>query len=212
MKCICILHKTSWGYWLRSNTTRQYLECWWDWYNYRSEASYVVAPKGVKQIGTFTSRERGAHVTMCAAISATGNTVPPMFVFPRVNYHEHFVRGCPTGCIGAAHKSGWMTSDNFTMFIKPFAEHAKPSQDRKVLLLLDNHDSHISIDTLNFAKDNGIVMLSFPPHCSHKLQPLDRSVFGPLKKYINSSQDAWMKNHPGSTMTIYNKPAQAKEC
>ena len=149
---------------------------------------------------------------MCAAIIATGNTVPPMFVFPRVNYHEHFVRGGTTGCIGAANKSGWMTSDNFTMFIKPFAQHAKPSQDRKVFPLLDNHDSHISIDTLNFAKDNSIVMLSFPPHCSHKLQPLDRSVFGPLKKYINSSQDAWMRNHPVNTMTIYDIPAQAKEC
>ena len=132
----------------------------------------------IKQIGTLTSGETGAHVSMCAAISATGNTAPPMFVFQRVNYHEHFVRGGPTGCIGAAHKSGWMASDNITMFIKHFAEHAKPSQDRKVLLLLDNHDSHISIDTLNFAKDNGIVMLSFPPHCSHKLQPLDRSVSG----------------------------------
>ena len=31
-------------------------------------------------------------------------------------------------------------------------------------------------------------MLSFPPHCSHKLQPLDRSVFGPLKDFISSIQ------------------------
>ncbi|XP_045036685.1 uncharacterized protein LOC123477416 [Daphnia magna] len=37
------------------------------------------------------------------------------------------------------------------------------------------------------AKTNGVVMLSFPPHCSHKLQPLDRSVYGPLKNYINSA-------------------------
>uniref|UniRef100_A0AAZ1Y0S8 Uncharacterized protein n=1 Tax=Oreochromis aureus TaxID=47969 RepID=A0AAZ1Y0S8_OREAU len=30
-------------------------------------------------------------------------------------------------------------------------------------------------------------MLSFPPHCSHRLQPLDRSVYGPLKRHINST-------------------------
>lgn len=49
-------------------------------------------------------------------------------------------------------------------------------------------------------------MLSFPPHCSHKLQPLDVSVFGPFKKFLSSAQDAWMRNNPGKTMTIYDIP------
>ena len=76
----------------------------------------VVAGKGLKQIGGLTSGERGHLVTMCAAVSATGNTVPPMFVFPRARYHEWFIRGGPVGCIGAAYKSGWMTSENFLVF------------------------------------------------------------------------------------------------
>ena len=49
-------------------------------------------------------------------------------------------------------------------------------------------------------------MLSFPPHCSHKLQPLDRSVFGPFKKYVNADSSSWMLTNPGKTMTIYNLP------
>ena len=80
-----------------------------------------------------------------------------------------------------------------------------------MLLLLDNHHSHLGIDTLNFAKSNGIIMLSFPPHCSHKLQPLDRTVFGPFKKFVTNSQDNWMRNNPGKTMTIYDLPGIAKE-
>jgi hypothetical protein len=40
---------------------------------------------------------------------------------------------------------------------------------------------------LDFCKKNGIVLLSFPPHCTHKLQPLDRAVFGPFKKMINTN-------------------------
>ena len=67
----------------------------------------------------------------------------------------------------------------------------------------DNHDSHISIPVIEFAKENGIIMLSFPPHCSHKLQPLDRSVYGPLKKYYNVACDNWMVNNPGKPMAIY---------
>ena len=48
-------------------------------------------------------------------------------------------------------------------------------------------------------KNNGVVILSFPPHCSHELQPLDRSVYGPLKKYVNSFCDSWMRNNPGKS-------------
>ncbi|KAK2578848.1 hypothetical protein KPH14_012203 [Odynerus spinipes] len=49
-------------------------------------------------------------------------------------------------------------------------------------------------------------MLSFPTHCSHKLQPLDVSVFGPFKKYCASAQDTWLRNNPEKTITIYNIP------
>ena len=70
---------------------------------------------------------------------------------------------------------------------------------------------HLDIKVLNFAKSNGVTLLSFPPHCSHKLQPLDVSVFGPLKKLINASQGNWMRNNPGKTMTIYDLPGIMRE-
>ena len=76
-----------------------------------------------------------------------------------------------------------------------------------VLLLLDNHDSHLSIEVLDYAKDHGIVMLSFPPHCSHRMQPLDRTVYGPFKKHYNSTLREWMVDNPGKPAGIYNIPA-----
>ncbi len=59
---------------------------------------------------------------------------------------------------------------------------------------------------LDTASNNGLVILSFPPHCSHRLQPPDRTVYGPFKKFVNDAQDAWMRNKPGKTMTIYAIP------
>ena len=82
-----------------------------------------------------------------------------------------------------------MTTENFLVFIKHSAKHARPSTEKTVLLLLDNHHSHLGIETLNFAKANGIIMLPFPPHCSHTLQPLDHTEVGPFKKYVRMSQD-----------------------
>ena len=98
----------------------------------------------------------------------------------------------PPGCCGAANNSGWMQAENFLQFLKHFVKFVNPSNDRSVLVLLDNHHSHLDINVLNYAKDNGIVLLSFPPHFSHKLQPLDASVFGPFKKIVSTQQSYWM--------------------
>ena len=167
----------------------------------------VLATTGAKQVGAIVSAERGQLVTLCCVVNAVGNSVPPMFIFPRVNYRDNFVNGGPVGCVGTAHPSGWMTAAGFLTFLKHFVAHVRPSPTDKVILLLDNHVSHLSVDVLQFAKDNGVVMVSFPPHCSHKLQPLDRSVYGPLKRYYNVACDDWIVSHKGRTMTIYDVPA-----
>lgn len=166
----------------------------------------IVAAKGKRNVGAMTSGERGTNVTVVTAVSASGNTVPPMFVFPRKNYKSHFINSGPPDCVGAGNASGWVTDAEFLQFMQHFIKHVKPSNDNRILLVLDNHSSHLHVETLNLAKDNGVVMLSFPPHCSHKLQPLDVSVFGPFKKYCASAQDTWLRNNPGKTITIYDIP------
>ena len=36
------------------------------------------------------------------------------------------------------------------------------------------------------------------------MQPLDKSVYGPFKKYINTACDSWLASNPGKTLTIYD--------
>lgn len=171
----------------------------------------VLATKGVKQVGQITSQERGTLVTMCLAVSALGNSVPPMFIFPLKRYQDHFVLGGPAGSIGTANQSGWMKEEDFLIFIMHFAKFAKPSENNRVLLILDNHQSHLYIPVIDYCRSNYITLLSFPPHTSHKLQPLDRSVFGPFKRYYNSAGEHWMRSNPGRRMTIYNIPGLVKD-
>ncbi|XP_043468651.1 uncharacterized protein LOC122502578 [Leptopilina heterotoma] len=166
----------------------------------------VVARRGSEQIGSITS-EKGTLVTLAFTVNAVGNVLPPMFVFPRVRFRDHFIKDAPLGSVGVANTSGWMQDDNFLEFLKHFQKHTHASKENKVLLVLDNHSSHIHINCLEYSKENGIVLLSFPPHCSHKLEPLESSCFGPLKKAINSSCDAWLRNNPGKTMKIQNIPS-----
>nr|XP_022910138.1 uncharacterized protein LOC111421198 [Onthophagus taurus] len=75
----------------------------------------IIGPKGIKQLGQMTSGERGQNVTMIASINAIGNHIPPMMIFPRVNFKLHMLKSCPIGSIGAANPSGW---SNEQLFLK----------------------------------------------------------------------------------------------
>lgn len=64
-------------------------------------------------------------------------------------------------------------------------------------------------------KENGIILLTLPPHTSSKLQPLDHSVFKAFKMYYSQQCDHWMVNHIGKKITEYDiasimKPAFLK--
>lgn len=74
---------------------------------------------------------------------------------------------------------------------------------------MDNHESHMSLEALDFSKQNGIVILTLPPHTSNKLQPLDVSVFGPFKKFYSAEVNNWMHCNPNTTINIYAIPKLA---
>ena len=87
-----------------------------------------------------------------------------------------------------------------------FVNFTHCSNDRKVFLSLDNHQSHISIEAITFAKENGIVLLTIPQRTSNKLQPLDLTVFGPFKTFVSQGINDWMISNPGKTISIYDLP------
>lgn len=109
-----------------------------------------------------------------------------------------------TGALGLVHKSGWMTCENFILVLQHLVKHSRCSQQNKILLILDNHESHISIEAIDFCRNNGICMLTLPPHTSNKTQPLDRTVFGPFKTFFNQNADGWMMANPGQTLSIFD--------
>lgn len=147
-------------------------------------------------------------VTQVGIICASGAALPPVWVFPRKRYDENrMMKGqTQTGALGLVHKSGWMTCENFLLVLEHLVKHSNCSQQNKILLVLDNHESHISIEAIDFCRNNGICMLTLPPHTSNKTQPLDRTVFGPFKTFFNQNADSWMMANPGQTLSIFDLP------
>lgn len=123
----------------------------------------ILAEKESKQVGQVTSGLRGTLVTVCGIINAAGNSIPPYVIFPRVNFKEYMLNGAPPGTKGDAVKSGWMNTNVFNNVLIHFQKHTRCSVNNPVILIMDNHESHISITGLHFCKDNGIIILTIPP-------------------------------------------------
>lgn len=64
-------------------------------------------------------------------------------------------------------------------------------QQDPVLLFLDNHESRCFLHAV-FARQNGIVMVTFPPHCAHHQQPLDVAIMGTFKAKYTVTENEWM--------------------
>lgn len=163
----------------------------------------ILATKGCKQVGGVTSWERGKNVTVICCCSAAGSYIPPMFIYPRQRMSPLLSKGGPIGAIYGCSPNGWSNEDLFYEWLKHFGKHAKPSVTDPVLLLLDNHGSHISMDIYEYCRKNGIVMVTIPPHTSHRLQPLDLSFFSSLKSAFNRECDLYMKTHVNERITPY---------
>ncbi|XP_047121411.1 MFS-type transporter clz9-like [Schistocerca piceifrons] len=170
----------------------------------------VVAQKGSKQISQATSGEHGVLVTTCCIISAGGTFLPPAMTFRRVHFKQHMISNAPTGTLGLATKTGWMNSKLFVDVMKHFINKSSSSKDNPALLILDNHESHLSIEVIDAAKGNRVVMLTVPLHTSNKLQPLDVGVFSSFNRTYYSALNSKLLHRKGTPLTIYDVAACVK--
>lgn len=140
----------------------------------------VISPTGSRRVAKIVSAERGKNITVVLGISATGVYVPPFLIFARKRMDKQLIEGAPPGSVAIGNDNGWMTSDSFLLYLEHFCKHVKATPENPILLILDNHISHVSLQAIYFCREHNITMLGFPPHTTHRLQLLDVAVFGPL--------------------------------
>lgn len=163
----------------------------------------IICPKGVKQVHKIKSAERGVSVTTCCIVGAYGTVIPPVLIFPRKKFVPHMMNNAFPGSLGLANEKGYMTKETFTEVLRHVIKCYNVTPDNPLLLIMDNVDTHFSIATLSLARKHGVTFLTFPPHCTHKMQPLDISFFGPFKSFYDSAINDWILSHPAQSVTIY---------
>lgn len=72
----------------------------------------------------------------------------------------------------------------FYEWAKSFVDETKMlrSIGERVLLIMDGYSSHIAFRALKLLAENGIIVACLSAHTSYVLQPLDASIFGPMKE------------------------------
>ena len=114
------------------------------------------------------------------------------------------IRGAPHGTLGLANPSGWMCGELMPDVMRHFVQHSGSCREKKTLLLMDNAECHLSLQAIDIAREHGVIILTIPPHCSSRLQPLDVSVYFPFKAFYNSALDSYMNHSKGVPATIYH--------
>lgn len=164
----------------------------------------VYGAKGAKKVGSAISAERGRTITGVFCASAAGNYIPPMLIYPRKRMPATLQKNGPMGALYRCSKNGWTNSELFLDWLSHMAKHSKPTATDPILLVLDNHSSHISISAYNFCRENNIHMVSLPPHTSDHLQPLDLTFFSPLKNALYREYDLYLSTTGHQKITEYD--------
>ncbi|KAJ4440034.1 hypothetical protein ANN_08165 [Periplaneta americana] len=128
---------------------------------------------------------------------------PPALIFPRKREKEELMNGAPPGSVMFISDSGYINCELFVKWLRHFQNHVGATTNKPVLLILDNHTSHITLENVQYCRENSIHLLSLPPHSSHKMQPLDRCYFKSLKDFYSTYCDQWMMSNPGRVITQF---------
>lgn len=136
-------------------------------------------------------------------MGATGNYIPPMFIWPRVNNKVELMDGAPAGSISACTKSGWISPEAFIQWFRHFISHTRPTKEDPVLLVLDGHYTHTrNCELIEIARANHVSIICLPPHSTHKMQPLDVCFMKPFKTFMAQELETWCRD---------NKPRMVNE-
>ena len=160
----------------------------------RNGGALVLARRVTRTVHQVMPDER-EWLSVLVCVNAAGEAIPSFYVFKGKRFKRNYIAKCESGAIMAMQPCAWMTGFLFAKwishFVKSVAQFGGVSPERRHLLILDGHASHVSIDTLQEARRQGIDLLTLPSHTSHAMQPLDVCLFKPFKTAFKAYRDFW---------------------
>ena len=165
------------------------------------DSSMVVVPAHFKH----SDKVRGAyrdHWSVGVCVFASGFAVPPAVAFKGKRFPPCLMAKLPADSLACAQENGYFTQSTFPDILKHIHYH-RPNQEKPILLVLDNSDTHLDAASAELARALNIFLEFLPPNCTHRLQPLDVSVFAPLSKFWTRSVRLFQTKSPDADIGRY---------
>lgn len=144
-------------------------------------------------------------LTVFTCVNASGESIPGFYIFKGKRIKENYIANCEDGASMAMQPEAWMTAELFSHwtshFIRALESRGGVSPSNRHLLVVDGHNSHVTLEVVQKAMDVGLDIITLPSHTSHRLQPLDVSIFGPFKRAFKRYRDAWTLRNKGRGAT-----------
>lgn len=132
------------------------------------------------------------------ACTASGLLLPLYVVYKADHLWTTWCENGPTDARYNRSHSGWFDTnifeDWFKNIILPYCKKLQPGPK---ILIGDNLASHISFNVITQCEENNIRFILLPPNSTHMTQPLDVSVFRPVKGAWREILRAWKKHNKG---------------
>ncbi|XP_053389361.1 uncharacterized protein LOC128552359 [Mercenaria mercenaria] len=175
------------------------------------KTGHVLGLRGAKSVYNITASDR-SQITVMAGMSAAAHYLRPMIVFAGQRFTRNMLEGFDDAVLGRS-ENGWMDSELFVMWLKTvFIPDIEERQVKKpVILFVDGHKTHMTIEASDVCKDNGIILYCLLEHASHLMQPCDLRLFSSLKETWKSSLREWQIDHVGQYVTKFEFAAIFKK-
>ena len=149
---------------------------------------------------TYASQDGSREfISLLACINATGAALPPSLIYKGESTLQdtwledwlpkdtaHF----------AVSSNGWSCNALGLHWLEAIFHHytSKRAGRGRRLLIVDGHSSHVNLKFIDLCDKLRILVLVLPPHSTHRLQPLDVSLFAPLASYYTKGLNELMMN------------------
>ena len=130
-------------------------------------------------------------ISLMWAGAGDGTLLPPYVVYRSKHLYDTWCDGGPAGARYGRTMTGWFDEFCFQDWFVTIALPYLKNLDGTKALIGDNLSSHLSDTVIRECGRNNIRFICLPPNSTHLTQPLDRAVFGPMKRVWRSMLSEW---------------------
>lgn len=165
----------------------------------------VLAHRGEKAVFEEVSSKQKCNITVLATVCADARVPPPMIIYPRKRINPLMSEEFPEDIEFTVGKSdkGYITYETLYEYLCNSFNDWLNSQNiqRPVIIWTDWHETRNNYYLAKTLNEQQTILYGLPPNTTHFLQPLDVSVFGPLKKGWAKEAKEWEEQHNDEMIT-----------